>query len=65
MSYAQVLKKVVDAAKPVVGASRSEIEDALKDISALLKGPMSNAERILLCEERASLKKALAAADCT
>lgn len=61
MNYVQMLKKTMDEAKPATGMSADNIAAALAAITDRLKGPLGNAERIILCAERASLRKAQAA----
>lgn len=58
-TYAKLLKEVIDAAPPAASTNRAELKAQLAEIAKWLAGPMSNAERILLCEERASIRKAL------
>lgn len=57
--YHNALEKVLDEAKPVEGYSREELESGIADISKQLRGSLGNAERILLCGDRESLRKAL------
>lgn len=59
MLYANALGKVIDAAKPAIMCSREELKEGIAKISKKLKAPLGDAERILLCGERASLRKAL------
>lgn len=58
-TYAKLLKEVIDTAPPATSTDRAELKGQLVAITKELSGPMSNAERILLCEERASIRKAL------
>jgi hypothetical protein len=60
-NYAEVLKHLTDEAIPATGLSREQIEANLAALTVKLKGPMDNVSRLLLCEDRASLRKALAA----
>lgn len=62
-TYAKLLKEAIDTAAPASSTDRAELKGQLVAINKELSGPMSNAERILLCEERASIRKALANLD--
>lgn len=61
--YTKELRKIMtnDAPARATSMTRPEIEAAIADISAQLKGPMHNAMRLCLVEERTELRKALAA----
>lgn len=60
MSYAKKLKRAMDEAEPAgPGLSRGELMRRIASITERLKGPMSDAERIMLCADRASFRKAL------
>lgn len=59
MDYTKALKKILDEAKPATGMSRDELQARIAEINEMLKKPMGNAERIMLCGDRASLRKAL------
>jgi predicted unusual protein kinase regulating ubiquinone biosynthesis (AarF/ABC1/UbiB family) len=61
MNYAQTLKKLTDEAPPASWLTREQLEAALAAITQSLKGPMSDGERLILCEDRSSRRKALAA----
>lgn len=58
--YIDCLEKVTHDAGPARG-SEDELRERLSEINAQLKGPLSNAERIELCGERASIRKGLEA----
>ena len=62
--YLNTLKKIMNNDAPARPTSRSkeEIEAAILAISAELKGPLSNTERLLLVEDRVELRKQLQAA---
>ena len=60
MTYAKTLKRAIDNAEPATGMTRTEVEAAIAGISRQLVGPIGNAERIMLCADRAALRKALA-----
>lgn len=57
--YLKELRKVMTAAGPARPCTMTdaEIETAIADISAQLKGPLSNLERLCLLEERIELRK--------
>jgi hypothetical protein len=59
MRYLVALKKALDEAKPAKGLTRAELEDGIAKITTDLKSPMGDAERIMLCADRESLRKAL------
>lgn len=61
MQYAEALAKVLDEAPPATGLTRAEIEAQIATINAQLLRPCGDALRIMLCGDRASLRKALAA----
>lgn len=63
MLYAAALKKVIDEAKPATGLTRTELEERIAAVSDELKRPLGDAMRIMLCGDRASFRKALAALD--
>lgn len=60
MQYAEALQQVMAEEPPVAGRSREEMEAAVAAITAQLKGPLRNDERIMLFSSRAALRKALA-----
>jgi hypothetical protein len=59
MRYSVALRKALDKAKPAEGLSRTELEEGIAKITEDLKSPMGDAERIMLCADRESLRKAL------
>ena len=59
MRYAAALEKAVNEAPAAVGMTREEIEQRIAAINAELKRPVGDAMRIMLCSDRASLRKAL------
>lgn len=61
MTYATALAKALKEAPTATGLSREDLERRIADITDALKGPVGNTERIMLCADRASLRKALAA----
>lgn len=62
MNYAKALQKAIDQAPTATGGiKRADIEAQIAAIGDELKRPMGNAARIMLCADRASLRKALAA----
>lgn len=65
MNYSRALEKIQKEAAPATGMTRAELEAAITSITTQLIGPMSNVERILLCGDRSSLRKALANLDAT
>ena len=59
--YIKTLRGImIDKNVPVCSLTRTEIESGIALISDQLKGPLSNAERLWLVEERQGLRKALA-----
>lgn len=65
MNYYQMLKREMDRAVPATGQSREELEAGIAAIGKALIGPLGDGERIGLCADRASLRKALAALPAT
>lgn len=62
MQYSVALKKALAEAKPLgEGYSRCELERRIAAISEQLKRPMCDAERIMLCADRESLRKTIEA----
>lgn len=63
MQYAKALKRAQGKALSAVGLSRAELEECIAAIGKALISPLlgGDAERIMLCADRASLRKALAA----
>lgn len=61
MNYAETLDQVMNETPAATGLKRAEIEAGIAAISTRLTRPCGDAERILLCADRASLRKALAA----
>jgi hypothetical protein len=60
--YAKRLKKALDGARLLgEGYSRGELMRRSAAINEQLKCPMSDAERIMLCADRAALRKTLEA----
>ena len=59
MSYASILKKALDEVPAAQGLDRADLEARIAGITKQLKGPASNTERIMLCADRAALRKAL------
>lgn len=60
-TYGQFLHDMVTNAKPAASTDRAKLEAGLATINEQLKRPMSNVERLMLCEDRASIRKALEA----
>lgn len=60
-TYAKLLKSVIDGVPPATGMTRSEMEAEIASITEQLKRPIGDAMRIILCGDRAALRKALAA----
>ena len=60
-AFNKELRKIFDNAAPAkpTTKTRAEIEEDLADISAALKGPLDNAERLNLVEARRELRKQL------
>ena len=61
MRYANALARATQEMSPATGLDRAEIERLIAGINDELKRPVGDAERIMLCADRASLRKALAA----
>ena len=59
MNYYEALKYVIDAASPVTGLTKRQLEDGIEQINKTLIGPMRDVDRIKLCGHRASLRKTL------
>lgn len=61
--YLNELRKVMTATSPArpCAMSDAEVEAAIADISAQLKGPLSNLERLCLVESKIELRKILTA----
>ena len=59
--YANALARATRGASPATGLDRAEIERLITGINDELKRPVGDAERIMLCADRASLRRALAA----
>ena len=60
MTYTKELKKALDEAKPLGGGySHDELCRRISEITERLKRPVGNTERILLCADRAALRKTL------
>ena len=60
-TYYGVLEQELKKAKPATGFSRAELVEQIDKINELLRGSVPNFERIGLCADRASLRKALEA----
>lgn len=60
-AYNKELKKILtnDAPPSPSNMTREEIQAAASLITAMLQGPLSNAERLALVEERRELRKHL------
>lgn len=59
--YAEALRKALDEAREAIGVDPDEARQRIAEITArLINEPMSDVERIMLCEDRASLRKFLA-----
>lgn len=61
--YKKELQKILDDTSVAQATERSkaELEAGIAELSALLKGPLSNVERLWLIEDRQHLRKQLAA----
>lgn len=61
--YTKELRKVMQNDKPAreTSLTTAEIETSIAEISMLLRGSLSNAERLCLVEDRVELRTVLAA----
>lgn len=59
--YLKALREELDAPAPPTTRSRAAIEADIAEIGVMLRGPMSNAERLCLVGDRSRLRKQLAA----
>lgn len=63
MHYAKALAAALDEAAPATGMTRAEIEAGIAAINEELRRPCGDALRIMMCADRAALRKALAISD--
>lgn len=59
MNYAKALQLIKPMPERAGSLTRDEIEAAISDISARMKGPLPTSERLLLHADRADLRAAL------
>ena len=60
MTYAKALQKTIAAEPAVTGRSLAELQRGIAAITAELKGPMRDADRIMLAAYRSAMRTALA-----